>query len=262
MGDALRLDSVRFGYRDVSVFRGLELQVAEGETTAILGPNGAGKTTLLRLAAGAIPADAGRILLFGTPLASLSARERARLVAVVPQEAQLAFDFTVREVVLMGRAPHLGLLGLESGKDLEVVREAMERTEVLGFAERPFTRLSGGERQRVVLARALAQQPRLLLLDEPTAFLDLRHRLAVYDLLTRLSRETGLTVVVASHDMNLAARHCGRLVLLHHGEIVADGAPEEVLDRDRLRRVYEVEAEIHREPGEGRPYVVPIAPAR
>jgi iron complex transport system ATP-binding protein len=191
----------------------------------------------------------------------LSSRERARCVAVVPQETHPVFDFTVEQIVRMGRAPHLRLLGLEKPRDRKIAGDAMERCAVIHLAGRSFRALSGGERQMVLLARALAQEARLLLLDEPTAFLDLKHRLAVYALLGRLHRENGLTVVVVSHDINLAARHCDRLVLLRCGAVAADGTPCEVLRPDPIRSVYEVEVEVGTDPSSGRPFVIPLAPS-
>jgi iron complex transport system ATP-binding protein len=256
----LRFESVGFSYRKAPVFAGLDLEIREGEMTAVLGPNGSGKTTFVRLASGFLRPDSGAVHVSGRNLSSFPAGERARRVAVVPQETVLTFHFTVREMVRMGRAPHLGLLGVETERDFEIVREAMERSEVEHLAERSFLSLSGGERQRVILARALAQSPRLLLLDEPTAFLDLRHRLSAYRLLDGMNRENGLTVVVVSHDMNLAARHCRRLVLLDRGMIRAEGPPEEVLTPANLRDVYGVDAEVRRDPATGRPHVFPLAP--
>ena len=258
---ALSLEQVTFAYRKVPVFSSLDVSVAAGTITGILGPNGSGKTTLVRLASAALRPTSGVIALFGSDLASLPARERARSVAVVPQETHPVFEFTVEEIVRMGRAPHLGMLGLERPLDRKVAREAMDRCEVAELAARSFRALSGGERQRVMLARALAQQARLLLLDEPTAFLDLKHRLSVYALLSGLHREQGLTVVVVSHDINLAARFCDRLVLLRGGSIVADGAPAEVLRPDPIRAVYEVEVEVRTDPSSGRPFVIPLAPS-
>ncbi len=261
MRDALGLETVTFGYGGLPVFRRLDLQVAEGEMVGVLGPNGAGKTTLVRLASGTLRPGAGRVRLFGRGLEELSAREVARRVAVVPQEAQVAFDFTVEEVVLMGRAPHQGLLGIPSARDFRCVRAATERADIASLGSRMFRALSGGEKQRVALARALAQEPRLLLLDEPTAHLDLRHRLSLYRILAELNREGGTTVLVVTHEINLAARHCRRLVLLCAGEVAADGSPEEVLRPEILRRVFEVEADIGRDPASGRPLVVPLLPA-
>lgn len=258
---ALTMERLAFAYRKTPILAGLDLSVAAGTITGLLGPNGSGKTTLVRLASAALRPAAGRITLFGSDLSALPDRERARRVAVVPQETHPVFEFTVEEVVRMGRAPHLGLLGLETPRDRKISRESMERCDVAHVGGRSFRALSGGERQRVMLARALAQEARLLLLDEPTAFLDLKHRLAVYALLGRLHRDSGLTVVVVSHDINLAARHCDRLVLLRCGAIAADGTPAEVLRPEPIRSVYEIDVEVRTDPSSGRPFVIPLAPA-
>jgi iron complex transport system ATP-binding protein len=254
------MERLHFGYGKTAVLTNLDLTIASGSITGILGPNGSGKTTLVRLASAALRPATGRIALFGDDLAKLPPRERARRVAVVPQETHPVFEFTVEEIVRMGRAPHLGLLGLEQPRDRRIAYEAMERCEVADLSTRSFRALSGGERQRVMLARALTQGARLLLLDEPTAFLDLRHRLAVYALLGKLHRDSGLSVVVVSHDINLAARHCDRLVLLRRGTIAADGTPAEVLRPDPIRAVYEVEVEVRTDPSSGRPFVIPLSP--
>jgi ABC-type cobalamin/Fe3+-siderophores transport system ATPase subunit len=258
---ALVMERLSFAYGRPLILAGLDLSIETGTITGVLGPNGSGKTTLVRLASAALRPTAGRVVLFGDDLATLPSRERARRVAVVPQETHPVFEFTVEEIVRMGRAPHLGLLGLEGPRDRKLAREAMQRCEVIELAARSYRALSGGERQRVMLARALTQEARLLLLDEPTAFLDLKHRLAVYALLGRLHRENGLTVVVVSHDINLAARHCQRLVLLRGGVIAIDGAPAEVLRPDPIRAVYEVEVEVRTDPSSGRPFVIPLAPS-
>ena len=226
MSAALTFHGVSFDYGHTAVFDGLDLEIGAGTITGVLGPNGSGKTTLVRLGSGALrPSHGVRHALRRRSFGSLGTRERARRVAVVPQETHPVFDFTVEETVRMGRAPHLGFLGIERPFDLAIARAAMERCEVAELASRSFRALSGGERQRVMLARALAQESQLLLLDEPTAFLDLRHRLSIYARLSQLHREHGLTVVVVSHDINLAARYCDRLVLLQRGSIAADGAP-------------------------------------
>jgi iron complex transport system ATP-binding protein len=256
------MDRLDFAYGKTPVLAGLDLSVATGTITGILGPNGSGKTTLVRLASAALRPTAGCIALFGDDLAALPTRERARRVAVVPQETHPVFEFTVEEIVRMGRAPHLGFLGLEGPRDRKIAHEAMECCDVAQLSARSFRALSGGERQRVMLARALTQEARLLLLDEPTAFLDLKHRLAVYALLGKLHRENGLTVVVVSHDINLAARHCDRLVLLRCGAIAADGSPAEVLRPEPIRSVYEVDVEVRTDPSSGRPFVIPLAASR
>jgi len=258
---ALSLEGVVFAYGRTPILSGIDFSVTQGSITGVLGPNGTGKTTLVRLASAALRPSEGRIALFGDDLATLPSRERARRVAVVPQETHPVFEFTVDEIVRMGRAPHLGFLGVEGPQDHRLARESMELCEVAYLAGRSFRALSGGERQRVLLARALAQEARLLLLDEPTAFLDLKHRLAVYALLERLHRERGLSVVVVSHDINLAARHCDRLILLRRGAVAADGTPNEVLRPEPIRAVYEVEVEIRTDPSSGRPFVIPLSPS-
>ena len=257
MSAALDFEDVSFAYGTQPVLRGLTLRVEPGELTALLGPNGSGKTTWVRLAAGSLVPARGIVRLFGHDLGALGAAERARTVAVVPQESPLEFEFRVHEIVAMGRSPHQGLLGFESEEDRRIVGEALRATGMETFAGRPLAALSGGEKQRVVLARALAQRPRLLLLDEPTAHLDLKHRLAIYALLERLHGE-GMTAVVVSHDLNLAAAHCQRLVLFKDGEVFADGPPRQVLRPDVLREVYEVELEVREDGSRGRPFVVPL----
>jgi iron complex transport system ATP-binding protein len=256
----LAFDRVSFAYGRTAVLQDLRLEIAPGSITGILGPNGTGKTTLVRLASAALRPTSGRVLLFGDDLETLSARERARRVAVVPQETHPVFEFTVDAIVRMGRAPHLGLLGIEGAQDRRIVGDAMERCDVASVAERSFRALSGGERQRVLLARALAQEAGILLLDEPTAFLDLRHRLAVYALLSGLNRDRGIAIVVVSHDINLAARYCDRLVLLRSGAVVADGTPADVLRPGPIGEVYAVRVEVTTDPSSGRPFVIPIAP--
>jgi iron complex transport system ATP-binding protein len=259
--EALRFASVGFAYGRLPVFDDLSLAIAAGEITAVLGPNGSGKTTWVRLASGSVPPGRGEVLLFGRDHRAWGRVDRARTVAVVPQESHLDLAFRVRDVVAMGRAPHQGLLGVESDEDRDAIAVALSATGLEPLAHRPYARLSGGEKQRAIVARALAQRPRLLLLDEPTAHLDLKHRIGMYALLERL-HAAGLTVVVVSHDLDLAARHCRRLVLLRHGRIAADGAPADVLRPDVLRDVYEVDVSVRADPGGGAPWVLPGGPPR
>ncbi|HEY3176342.1 MAG TPA: ABC transporter ATP-binding protein [Candidatus Polarisedimenticolia bacterium] len=248
---------LRFGYLGTPLFDGISMKVEPGEMTALIGPNGSGKTTLLRLLSGALRPASGEVRLGGRKVADLSARERARLVAVVPQESSATFDFTAMETVLMGRTAYLSFLGVEGPEDIAAAREAMERTTTLAFAGRLLSHLSGGERQLVVIARALAQRPRALLLDEPTAFLDIRHRLEIYELLARLNREEGLTIVTTSHDINLAARYCRRIVLIKEGSVRADGPPERVFDPVILSQVYETPLRVMTDAETGLPYTMP-----
>jgi iron complex transport system ATP-binding protein len=248
---------LRFGYGGIPLFDGIDLSFAPGEMAALIGPNGSGKTTLLKLLSGTLRAASGEVRLAGRPLCDLTARERARLVGVVPQDSSMTYDFTVMETVLMGRTAHLGLLGVEGPGDLAAALEAMARTGTLDYAGRPLTHLSGGERQLVVIARALAQKPRALLLDEPTAFLDIRHRLEIYELLARLNAQEGLTIVTTSHDINLAARYCRRIVLIKGGRVHADGPPARVFDPAILSGVYETPLRVMIDPQTGLPYTMP-----
>ncbi len=216
----------------------LSFEIVPGEILGVIGPNSSGKTTLIRLLTRVLEPVSGEVRLEGVPLRRLSRPELARKVAVVPQGALAQFPFTVGELVLMGRYPHDPGRYFESPRDRVVARAAMDATGVLELADTPLEHLSGGERQRAVIARALAQEPRLLVLDEPTAHLDLRYQVEAAALLSRLNRERGTTVLLVSHDLNLAAEVCDRLLLLSDGRAAAIGAPETVLDEARLAGVF------------------------
>jgi iron complex transport system ATP-binding protein len=237
------------------VVREVSLAAAAGGWLALIGPNGSGKSSLIRACAGLLPYE-GEILFDGTDLRSLRGRDRARLVAYVPQEPVLPPDMTVAEYVLLGRTAHIGYFGNTGGHDRAVAAEAMERLDVAGFAGRRLARLSGGERQRVVLARALAQWPRLLLLDEPTSMLDIGHEQAVLDLVDGLRRD-GLTVLSALHDLTLAGQYAGRLVLLADGRVAASGDAAEVLTAALIGRVYAARVTVSAGP-DGKPVVAPV----
>jgi iron complex transport system ATP-binding protein len=217
----------------------VDLAVAPGEVLGVIGPNSAGKTTLIRLLTGVLRPVGGTIRLEGTPLEHLSLSELARRVAVVPQDVPASLPFTVEQLVLMGRYAHAPHRYFERPEDHRAARDSMVATGVLELAAEPVSRLSGGERQRVLLARALAQEPRLLVLDEPTAHLDLRYQVECATLLRRVNRESGLTVLLVSHDLNLAAAVSDRLLLLARGRVVRIGAPEEVLEEGLLASVYD-----------------------
>ena len=234
---AIRLRGVTVELGGRPVVDRVDADVADGEWVALIGPNGAGKTTLLRALARLVP-FAGEIELDGTPLADLGRGELARLVAVVPQEPSTPPWMTVAEYVLLGRTPHLGPLAKEGARDREAAARALARLDLLGFVERRLGTLSGGEKQRVVVARALAQEAAIVLLDEPTAALDIGHQQQALDLLDGLRAESGLTLVAAMHDLTLAAQYADRMVLLDGGRVVADGAPTEVLTAAVIARHY------------------------
>lgn len=250
----VRALTCRYGRRPV--VRGASFEAKEKTITAVLGPNGAGKSTLLRALAGLAPAE-GEVWLEGVRLSQLSRRAIARQVALVAQDPPADVPFSVRELAMMGRAPHLGRWALEGAEDARLVEEAMRQADVLALADRPIDALSGGEKRRAFLARALAQRPRLLLLDEPTAFLDLGHQAQVLDRARALA-EAGLCVVVVLHDPNLAAGWSDRALLLREGEVVAQGPSREVLSADRLQALYGARLVQARGPqGEG-PFFTPI----
>lgn len=239
----IEIRDLTFGYTDQALLYNVQARVEHGEMVGLLGPNGSGKTTLLRLLSGILRAKQGHILLDGRELVAWGRRGIAQRVAVVPQELQVPFAFTVEQMVTLGRTPYVRLFGTRTARDLAIAGQAMEAAEVKGLSERVFNELSGGERQRVVVAMALAQQPRLLLLDEPTSHLDIKYQVEVLELVRRLNRETGVTVIAALHDLNLAARYFPRLLLFQRG-IVADGGPAEVLEPHLLQRVYGVSVQV------------------
>ncbi|HTK27915.1 MAG TPA: ABC transporter ATP-binding protein [Vicinamibacterales bacterium] len=244
-GERLVLDDVSAG-------------VARGSIVGLLGPNGSGKTTLLRLLAGTRTPLRGEIAIEGVPVRSLSRRELARRIAVVPQETHSAFDFNAIEIVLMGRYAHLGPFELEGPDDMAIAREALAATGTAALARRRFATLSGGEKQRVVIASALAQASDVLLLDEPTASLDLGFQLEIASVLARLNQERGVTMVVSTHDLNLAASLCSALVLLKEGRVLAEGATGDVLTASNIRSLYGVDADVAVHPRTGRVTVVPV----
>lgn len=252
----LRIQSVTVGYGGAPILKGLDLTVARGEFLVVVGPNGSGKSTLVRAITGALTPAEGRILLGGQDLRRLRPREVARQLAVVAQDTTVGFDFTVEEIVSLGRTPHLPPLRSETPRDRAAVQEAMRQTGTAPLADRLITALSGGERQRVMVARALAQEPRLLILDEPTAHLDIAHQVEILDLVRRLNRADGLTVLAILHDLNLAALYADRLVMLKDGGVWAEGPPAEVLTEANILAVYGSRVKIVRHPSAGQPQVM------
>jgi iron complex transport system ATP-binding protein len=250
---------LELGYEDRIVLRGVDFSLEAGEVVAIVGPNGAGKSTLLHALLGLVPKGRGTVKIGGRPLETLRRSEIARRIAFVPQDSRADFAFTVRELVAMGRTPHLGRFQPERDLDTAAVDHALEVTETRAFEHRIVSELSGGEQQRVHLARAIAQTTDVLLLDEPTASLDLEHQLEVLDLVRKLAR-TGKAAAVALHDLSLAARVADRLVVLADGRIVASGKPEEVITEELLATWFHIRGRVHRDPTDGIVVVVPIQP--
>ena len=252
----LLIKDVSFSYLNGFSLRHIDLTVERGEMVALIGPNGSGKTTLIKLVAGVLPPRQGEVLLDGASLKSLSRREIAQRTAVVPQYFHMPFAFTVGEVVMLGRTSFIRALSGETEGDYGMARHAMELTGIEKFSNRTFNELSGGERQKVILAMALAQEPKLLLLDEPTAHLDINHQVEILELVKGLNRERKVTVVGAMHDLNLAALYFDRLILLKEGAIVTEGSPSAVLTERTIHDVFGASVQIDQHPSAKVPHII------
>lgn len=252
-----RFENLQFSYSQTPVLQGISGEMARGEFVALVGPNGAGKSTFLKIIAGLLRNYKGTVQFCGKSLARISARELAQRVAFVPQETHVVFPFTVTEIVLMGRLPHRGGSFFDSRGDMDRARSAMELTDTADLSGKTFGELSGGERQRVVLASALAQDPEVLLLDEPTVYLDLKHQIQFYDILERLNLERQMTIISVTHDVNLAARYARRMIAVRSGRFVADGTPDAVLTPQRLYEIFEITAAVFQRPDGRGSYIIP-----
>lgn len=249
---ALALENVGFTYNSSFHLTDISLKIKAGELTGIIGPNGSGKSTLVKIMAGYIEPAAGAVLLAGKPLAGYKRKEVARKLAVVSQGVFTDFDFTVEEMVALGRLPHLGRWRTEGPEDKEAVDWALAITGLEPFRTRSYNRLSGGEAQRVMVAQALAQQPEVLLLDEPTTYLDMAYQREIFNLLTALNKK-GITIAAVLHDVNMAALYCGELIAIKDGRIFAQGSPEAVITRENILAIYGSPVEISAHPTTGRP---------
>ena len=246
-------------YGSVKVLENVSFTIGSGELVGLLGPNGSGKTTLLKAISGALRPKAGAVYLNEAEIFGMESREVARNIAVVPQNTDVNFDFTALDIVLMGRHPHLSRFKLEGEKELTVAKNAMELTNTWHLAERRISELSGGERQRVIIARALAQEPKVLLLDEPTTHLDINSQLEIMDLLKELCIQRGLILLTVFHDFNLAARYCDTIILLNKGKIVSIGRVDEALTSENIKKVFQVDAVVKKHPLTNSLYVIPLA---
>jgi len=260
IGDRSEMDvsQVMFAFNGTPVLDGVDLHLSPGEMVGVIGPNGAGKSTLVRLLSRVLVPGGGRIRLNGHNLAEWRAGELARVLAVVPQDRQLPPTFTAWEMVLLGRTPYLGWMGQASEHDRALAHQAMEDTGTWHLAHRLISQLSGGEQQRVVVARALAQEPQVLLLDEPTAHLDINHQIETLSLIMRLVKQRDLAALAIFHDLNLAAQYCDRLLLLARGRVLAQGTPAQVLTPSLLRQAYGAEVVVVPHPQNGLPAVFPV----
>lgn len=258
MDAILSVEQVGYRYGDIWALKDVSMEAFSGEILGVLGPNGSGKSTLLRMMDGLISPHEGVVRLKGSLLGDFSRRELARYVAMVSQENYFQFSFSVMEVVLMGRFPHMRRLQFEGEKDWAAALKALQATNTRNLANRDIHALSGGERQRVLIARALAQEPSVLLLDEPTSFLDLKHKREIFRLAASLAGDAGLGVVVVSHDMDLASQYCDRMLVLKEGRVAAAGAPGDILTPDMIGAVFECPVRVDVHPDTGRPRVTMV----
>jgi iron complex transport system ATP-binding protein len=240
MNHIIELDNICFSYSQNTVLKNISFKIKSGTFLAVIGPNGAGKTTLLNLLCGLLTPQSGFIKVYDADVKSYSPGKLARKIAVVRQEFVPVFDFTVEEVVTMARIPYLGTFGFEGKSDREIVAEALEITDISPFASRPLAHLSGGERQRVFIARAIAQNTPLLLLDEPTSFLDIKYQVGIYDLLRKMQLEKGKTIIAVTHDINLASQYCDQVLLLGADSSCYIGKPDEVFSRETIEKIFGV----------------------
>jgi ABC-type cobalamin/Fe3+-siderophores transport system ATPase subunit len=249
---------VRFHYREQEVLAGVDLEMGEGEVVILLGPNGVGKSTLLKIFSGLLPPHSGEVSLQGRPPASYGRREMARLLSVVGQDLPVDFPMAMEEYVALGRFPHQGFFGGSTTEDRELLERALAMTGLMELRRRGLGEISAGERQRAAVARAICQGAKVMLLDEPTAFLDIYHRVAFYEIVTRLKEECGISALVASHDLSLCAEYGERIVLLSAGRVMASGRPEEVLTPENVRKAYGVAVTCDRNPATGAVRVTPM----
>ena len=252
-------DNISCGYGDNAVIKRLSLTVEEASFIGVIGPNGSGKSTLVKALTAVLPLMEGGVRLLGKDIQKMSTRQIARSVAVIPQETSIFFPFTIEEIVGMGRHPHVGRFRRISNQDLDIVEQAMQYTDTLHLRDRCINNISGGERQRAVIARALAQQPRVLFLDEPTSHLDINHQVEIFDLMKKLNREQRLTVFAVTHDLNLCAEYCQFVYILKDGAIAGSGTPGQILTGDTIKSVYGAEVEILTNPRSGSPIIVPVS---
>ncbi len=248
MQKAISINALSYSYGDDCVLSDISFDIEKSSFSAVIGPNGSGKSTLMKILAGILRYKKGKILLSGKSLKKYSGKKLARHAAYVPQIASTEFPFTVNELVLLGRSPHQGMLGMNSKKDHMIADQAMEFTDIMALSQKSINRISGGERQRVFIARAICQQPEILLLDEPASALDLAHQIRLMDLLERLKKETDITIVMVSHDINLAAMYSDAMVLIKNGKIVRTGTASDVIQPVVLNEIF------------GCPFIVDINP--
>lgn len=255
----MSINQLSGGYGKETIIKEISFDIKRGEFLGIIGPNGSGKSTLLRLMSRVLFPQQGEILFEGKDILALKLKELCQKIAFVPQDTVISFSFSVWEIVLMGRIPHIGRLKPETKKDFEIADNALSLTDSLHLKDKKVDQLSAGERQRVIIAKSLAQEPRLLFLDEPTSHLDIGHQIQILDLLKRLNQKKGLTVVMVLHDLNLASEYCHQLILLNEGRIFKQGHPFEVLTYQNIEAVYKTVVVVNKNPVSSNPYIILIS---
>lgn len=256
MKKIIEIENINLGYRQKPVIEALDLSFETGEFCALLGPNGAGKSTLLKALIGYLKPTKGSIIIHGKHLRNWQPNELAKVVSLIPQDFQLQFDYTVQEIVLMGRFPYLGFWQKYTAEDKNIVNRILEQLDLLEMKSELYSQLSGGERRRVSIARALAQQTEILLLDEAFANLDINHQLEIMQLLSGINREQGKLIILVSHNINLSAEYCRRIILMKKGKVMADGDPAQIITQQNLQKVYQAKLEIVKNPLSGKPNLI------
>jgi iron complex transport system ATP-binding protein len=262
MDDILRIEHLYGGYHGEAIIKDISLRIKKGDFIGIIGPNGSGKTTLLRLMSRIVRPQKGNIILANRDITEMDLKEFCQQVAYVSQDTAINFPFSVSEIVLMGRIPHLKRLQCEGKKDIQICQKAMGLTDTLYLKDKEIDELSSGERQRVIIAKALAQEPSVLFLDEPTSHLDIGHQIQILDFLKKLNRQDSLTIVMVLHDLNLASEYCNRIVLLNEGKVFKEGSPEEVLTYQNIEAVYKTVVVVDKNPINSKPYVLLVSGAK
>lgn len=258
MGTILKVEGISGGYsKEDLVIKDVSFDINPGDFLGIIGPNGSGKSTLLKLISRVLELKSGGVFLSGIDVAKLNLKEFCKKVAFVPQDTTISFSFSVWEIVLMGRIPHLGRLQLETKNDYAIAESALSMTDTLKLRDRNIENLSAGERQRVIIAKALAQEPSLLLLDEPTSHLDIGHQIQILDLLKKLNRKQNLAIAMVMHDLNMASEYCNNIILINEGKVFCEGSPEEVLTYEFIEKVYKTVVVVDKNPISSKPCVFP-----
>jgi len=255
---AISIKNLSYSYSKKSILNDISFDINKGEIFIVIGPNGSGKTTLMKAISGLIKIKRNTVCIFDKLYEQYSRRSLAKTIAFVPQQIPSDFPFTVEELVMLGRSPHLGILGLDQKEDLEIARESMEFTGILPLAQRRIPQLSGGERQRVFISRAICQQPSIIILDEPTAALDLAHQIKIMDLMEKLKNKKEMTIIMVSHDINLASEYANSMLILANGKIISIGNPNKILNFKILEKVYGCNILIDKSPLSNVPRIIPV----